>query len=347
MKINPNGQGDSTMARGNIYVGIDLHKYVFSYAMLDESGAKIESGKRTTSPAAVCEFAAALDSRHQVVLEPLTNSFWFASEMAPFAGSVHLANSYKVKLIAASRLKNDRIDAQILADLLRVGYLPEVYIPSPEVLRWRSLVSHRIRLVRDRIRLKNRILGIINREGHQVKASDVASRKGRAELDSLKISTSLRRMVDDYLMNLDLLSSQIKGLDEEIEQIVAADRISQLLETIDGIGAFTALAIRAAVGEMSRFKSFKAFASYTGLIPGYRQSADSIRNTSITKQGVTTLRWLLIQAVPHAAAKSDYLRRLYYRILFRSSVGKAKVAVAHALARIIYHVWMEARPYYR
>lgn len=78
-----------------------------------------------------------------------------------------------------------------------------------------------------------------------------------------------------------------------------------------------------------------------------RQSEDKVRNTSITKQGVKTLRRVLIQAVPHAIRRSDYLRRMYYRICCRSSVGKAKVAVAHALSRMIYHVWMEARPYYR
>ena len=84
--------------------------------------------------------------------------------------------------------------------------------------------------------------------------------------------------------------------------------------TIDGIGEFTGVAVRAIVGEMARFRSVKAFGAYTGLIPGYRRSADTVRNGPITKQGNSTLRWLLIQAVPHAVRHSDYLKRLYYRI---------------------------------
>jgi transposase len=280
-------------------------------------------------------------------LEPLQNSFWFIDQLRPYAGSIHLANSGKVRLIAESRLKNDRIDARILADLLRVGYLPEVYIPNETVRQWRFLVRHRIQLVRDRTRLKNRVLGMINREGHKIMASDPFGKKGRNQIDSLALSSTLRMAVDSNLSGLDLLSAQIKVVDKEIEQIVEGDETACLLRTIDGIGPFSALAFRAFVGDMARFRSPKAFAAYTGLVPSYRQSAETIHNGSITKQGNSTLRWVLAQAVTHAVRRSPSLKRLYRRLCFRSSVGKARTAVAHALARIIYHVWMEARPYYR
>lgn len=335
------------MSKGNMYVGIDLHKRSFSLVTLSESGDKLSEGKRSTSFEEVCDFASGLDHRHHVALEPLDNCYWFMDQLRPYASSIHLANSGKVRLIAESWLKNDRVDARILADLLRVGYLPEVYIPNYTVRGWRCLVSHRIRLVRDRTRIKNRILGLINREGHRLTVADPFGKKGRQQLDALELSPSLRAMVDDHLTHLDVLIVQIEQLDKKISQIADSDEIVRLLTTIDGIGEFTGVAIRAIVGEMTRFRSMKAFEAYTGLIPWYRCSAETIRNGSITKQGNSTLRWLLLQAVPHAIRHSDYLKRLYYRICLRSSVGKAKVAVAHALARIIYHVWTEARPYYR
>ena len=335
------------MAKSNIFVGIDLHKRSFSFVIMDGGGAVLSIGSESTELPAVADFASQLSKRHQVVLEPLENSYWFVQQLKSYAGSVHLANSGRVRLIAESRLKNDRIDARILADLLRVGYLPEVYIPEEQTHKWRCLVSHRIRLVRDRTRLKNRILGLINREGCRVTASDPFGKKGRAQLDSLELSQPVRRMVDSNLVLSDLLSSQISALDVEIGQIAEADPIVGHLRTIDGVGSFTALAIRAVTGEMSRFRGAKAFAAYTGLIPGYRQSGQTVHNGSITKQGSKTLRWVLIQAVPHAIRHSEYLRNLYYRLCYRSSVAKARVAVAHALARIIYHVWTEARPYYR
>ncbi|HWQ95540.1 MAG TPA: IS110 family transposase [Gammaproteobacteria bacterium] len=335
------------MSKEKVYVGIDLHKRSFSFVMLSVSGEKLAEGKRATSLEAVCDFASRLDHRHEVTLEPLEDCYWFMDQLRPYVASLHLANSGKVRLIAESRLKNDRVDARILADLLRVGYLPEVYIPNYTLREWRCLVSHRIRLVRDRTRIKNRILGLLNRAGHRIAAADPFGKKGRQQLDGLELPPSLRAMVDDHLTHLDLLTAQIARQEGKIAQIAGGDAIVQMLTTIDGIGEFTGVAIRAIVGEMARFRSVKAFGAYTGLIPGYRCSADTVRNGPITKQGNSTLRWLLIQAVPHAIRHSDYLKRLYYRVCLRSSVGKAKVAVAHALARIIYHVWTEARPYYR
>jgi transposase len=335
------------MAMENIFVGIDLHKRKFSFVMVSEDGVVLKRGSGETTLGGVSEFAAGLDGRHAVVVEAVDNAFWFVEQVGLTAGSVHVANPYKVRLIASSRLKSDRADARILADLLRVGYLPEVYIPSEQIRDWRQLVSYRIRLVRDRVRVKNRILTIIGREGQTVAGSDAFGRMGRRQMERLDVTPAARQMVTVFLTHHDLLSDQIKALDGEIAKQGADDPVVQRLRTIDGVETFTALAIRAAVGEMSRFGSAKSFAAYTGLIPGYRQSADTIHTGGITKQGVTTLRWLLIQAVPHAVRKSAFLKRLYRRICFRSSVGHAKVAVAHALARIIFHVWMEARPYYR
>jgi len=335
------------MHKENIYVGIDLHKRQFNYVMMKSDGTIIRSEKRSTACEDVADFASRLDTCHHVALEPLQNSFWFIRQLRPYAGAIHLANPGKVRLIAESRLKNDKIDARILADLLRVGYLPTVYIPDEEILQWRALVSHRIHLVRDRTRLKNRVLGQINREGYLIAASDAFGKKGRAELDGLPLPAWLRSQAQVGLTQIDYLMAEITALDRQIQEIVDSDPIATLLCTVDGVGPFIALVVRSSVGDISRFKSAKAFAAYTGLIPGYRNSADTNRNGPITKQGVTNLRWTLVQSVNHAIRHSDYLKRLYQRICFRSSVQKARVAVAHALARILYHVWMEARPYYR
>jgi transposase len=335
------------MAKSNIYVGIDLHKEKFDFVMLSLSGDVIDQGTCSTEVGSVSHFASYLTRCHQVVLEPLQNSFWFIDQLRPYAGSIHLAHSGKVRLIAASRLKNDRIDARILADLLRVGYLPEVYIPNESLRRWRFLIRHHIQLVRDCTRLKNRVLGMVNGEGYKISASDPFGKKGRAQLDSLALSSSRRMAVDSNLITLDLLSAQLVVVDKEIEQIAKSDETACLLCTIDGISFFGALAFRAFVGDMARFRSPKAFAAYTGLVPSYRQSAETTHHGAITKQGNATLRWVLAQAVTHAVRRSPYLKRLYYRLCYRSSVGEARTAVAHALARIIYHVWREARPYYR
>jgi transposase len=296
---------------------------------------------------AVGEFARQLDHRHQVVVEPVENCYWFMSQLGPDVGGVHVANPGRVRLIAESRLKNDRIDAHILADLLRVRYLPEVHIPSDEVQRWRRLVSHRVVMVRDRARYKHRLRGLIGREGFRVRARDILGRSGRAALASLPLPAEVRVMVDRQVDLADRITEQLQPIDAEIERIGRSDEVVCRLTTIDGISWFMGLAIRCTVDRMDRFKSYKAFAAYTGLVPSYRQSGETTHTGGITKQGSRLLRWTLLQAVPHACHRNEYLRRMYARLCYRSSRGRARVAVAHALARIIYHVWTERRDYYR
>ena len=333
------------MCEGNMYVGVDLHKGQFAVTCMDADG--LELWRHRYEIDSVSEFARRLDYRHHVVVEPVENCYWFIGQLGEGVGTVHVANPSRVRLIAESRLKNDRIDSRILADLLRVGYLPEVHIPSEDIQCWRRLVSHRVVMVRDRARYKHRLRGLIGREGFRVRAKDILGRSGRAALADLPLPTEVREMVDRQIALADLVTAQLAPIDAEIERLGRSDEVVRRLTTIDGIKWFTGLAIRSTVDRMDRFKSYKAFAAYTGLVPSYRQSGETTHTGGITKQGSRLLRWTLLQAVPHACRRNEYLRRMYSRLCYRSSRGRARVAVAHALARIIYHVWMEQRDYYR
>lgn len=329
----------------NMYVGVDLHKHEFCALCMDAEG--LEVWRRRYEIESLSEFSRQLDGRHHVVVEPVENCYWFIRQLGTSMGGVHVANPIRVRLIAESRLKNDRIDARILADLLRVGYLPEVHIPDEEIQRWRQLVNHHVVMVRDRARYKHRLRGLIAREGFRVRARDILGRRGRAELAGLPLSGGLRQMVDRQVVLADMISGQLSVIDKEIEAIGRSDAVVRRLVTIDGVKWFTGLAIRATVDRIDRFKSYKAFAAYTGLVPSYRQSGDTTHTGGITKQGSRLLRWTLLQAVPHACHHNEYLRRMYARLCYRSSSARARTAVAHALARIIYHVWTEQRDYYR
>jgi len=258
-----------------------------------------------------------------------------------------LWGSVEDALIAESKSKSDHVDAMILAKLIKAGFLPKSYIPSDETMTWRDMSHHRHCLVKDRTRLKNRVSSSINREGFQISVSDLFGKKGREEIDSLDLSAAARDKINDDLVCIDLLTLQLEKLDQRIMEISESDEVITLLRTIDGIGHILGFTIKAIVGEMFRFKSEKAFANYSGLVPSHRQSGKTTRTGPITKRGPNLLRWALIQAVPHAVRKSDYLKRKYNRIIYKSSCGKAKVAAAHDLAKIVYHVWTEARPYYR
>ena len=331
----------------NVYVGVDLHKQSLVYVMLSPDGHQLSSGQCGLDAGSLADFMSRLTNRHHVVLEPLTNSFWFIEHVRQTGAMVHLANSRGVRLIAESRCKTDRIDARILADLLRIGYLPEVYQPSGRCLSWRHVVAEHRALMSDQVRCCCRVRMLLSREGVRLSASDCFSKKGRAEMAAATLSPQTRRQLNRLIKLYDTLDEDRIEVDKQIERASASDRIASLLMTIDGIGSLTALALRAHIDDIRRFGSPKALAAYSGLTPSLRQSAETVHYGHITRQGPSVLRWLLIQAVPHAVRKTPSLRRLYSRLCHRNSVGAAKVAVAHALIRIAWHVWKEARPYYR
>ncbi len=167
------------------YVGIDLHKRSFTFVIMDASGQVSSQGREDVSEDSIVNFAARLTSSHSVVVEPVVNIWWFLSLVSPYVGSVHVAHPYKVRLIAQSRTKTDRYDARVLADLLRVGYLPEAYQPPPDILSLRHLVSYRVHLVRDRTRVKNRLTHLFAREGISLPGSDPFGKAGRLKMETV------------------------------------------------------------------------------------------------------------------------------------------------------------------
>ncbi len=330
----------------NYYVGVDLHKLSFDYVTLSSSGSRCKHGHHSTDIGSICDFASSLSNDHHLVVEPVANVHWFLDQVTPYVGSVHLAHSYKVRLIAQSKMKSDSYDARVLADLLRVGYLPEAYRPSPDILSLRRLVMYRISLVRDRARQRNRVLHRLSCVGEQLPFKEKFSKESREYIVTLGIPWDIRYQVDDILSQLDYISSRIEHVEGLLSERGKDYPDLELLRSISGIGPFTGISLIAIVGDITRFRNARAFAKFTGLTPGYRDSGGTQHSVGITHEGSSVLRWLLVQVERHYRYKCKYAANLYNRIKHRSSLQKAKVAVAHRLARVIYHVWTERRPFY-
>jgi transposase len=165
-------------------------------------------------------------------------------------------------------------------------------------------------------------------------------------MDSVALSAGIRFQVDDQLSALDFLQVRIAQVEQRLRAMEVPGDSLALLQSIPGIQFVTAISLVGIVGDITRFRHARAFARFTGLTPGYRDSGATQRSIGITHEGSSLLRWLLIQAEQHYRRKCTYAAHLYHRIAYRSCVQKAKVAVAHRLARVIYHVWTEQRPFY-
>lgn len=318
------------------YVGIDVHKKLCVYTELDAGGNIVRQGSFGNNLQEVSDFSSYLTPRTHLVLEPVLNYLWLLDEFEAYAGSVHVATPHKVRVIAESKCKTDKYDSRMLAELLRTNFLPESWIPPPGLRLLRGAVRQRYHLVGTMVSFKNRIRYLLMEQGVKLRVSDISSLRAQGQISRLclpEVTLISIRQCQDAIAGLKV---SIKELDDRLEAVIDGIEMISLLSTIPGIGRIWSVTIYAEVGDIRRFRSRKAFASYTGLIPSIRASGESVHYGGITRHGSKPLRHALVEAGIHAARRSPSLRRLYDRVLYRGNVQKARVAVARKLSVIIY-----------
>ena len=249
----------------------------------------------------------------------------------------------KTKAIAEAKVKTDKIDAMILAQLLRCDFLPTVWIPDAKTRVLRRLSSFRKSLVQDTTAAKNRIKGILNHL--LIKHAVVWSKDGLDELKKLDIPAHEHTIMDCEIAVLEHLRTQIEKVEMEIKKLAYEEENVRLLMTLPGVDYNTATAIVAAFGDVSRFKDADHAASYLGLVPRTKQSANFCRHGSITKAGASLARSLLCEAAQHLSHNEDPLGIFVRRLLQKKTWNKAIVAGARKLATIAYHMLKNKEPY--
>jgi transposase len=243
----------------------------------------------------------------------------------------------RCKAIASARLKNDKVDAAILAQLLRADLLPEAWIAPPPVRALRALLRHRVHLVRLRTLLRNRIHAIVADHGHDRPRGGYWTGPGRAWLASLPLPAVSRELVDDNLGLIDAIQDRVDRLDGEIRQRARSDPRVKVLTQLPGVGPFTALVILAEVGDISRFGSARKLASWAGLTPTVRGSDRVAHCGHISKEGSVWLRWVLCEAA-QTAKRHPQFAATFQRIVKRRGKKIATTAVARKLVTRAWHL---------
>jgi transposase len=258
-----------------------------------------------------------------------------------------LSHPKQTKAIAAARLKNDRVDAERLALLLRGDLLPRVWIPPTALREARELVRHRIQLVWLRGVIRNRLQAMLARRNRQpTSGKSWLTQRGQRELKQLPLTEAPSRIREDCAALLPTLDRQIRRLDAELVTRWGQDPRVQRLTTIPGIGPFIAIVLVLELGDIQRFASAKRVASYVGLTPRVRGSAGRVRAGHITKEGNRLLRWVLVLAATHAVRKPGPLRTWFHAVKKRRGKKVARVALARRLAEIVFHVWKHECDYF-
>ena len=264
---------------------------------------------------------------------------WLVELLEEYGFDPHLVHPLRCKAIASARLKNDKVDAAILAQLLRADLLPEAWLAPAKVRQLRALLRHRVSLVRLGTQLRNRIHAVAADHGYDRSASYWTG-PGRGWLAELDLPAASREIITDCLAVIDGLAPVIDRIDGELHQHAKADPRVKVLRTLPGVGEFTALVMVAEIGDISRFGSARKLASWAGLTPTVRGSDLKIRHGHISKTGLS-LAAVGTQPAAQTAKRSPEFAASYAAIAKRRGKKIATIAVARKLVTRAWHLLAE------
>jgi transposase len=314
-----------------IHIGVDLHQRFCYCTAVKASGEVIAQRSVVNEAESLRRFVRSLPQPAQVVVEAC--GFWpaFKKAVEKEVERVVMVHPQRVKAIASARLKNDRVDSATLAHLSRCDLLPEAWMADEATRQLRLQVRLRMTLGRQRSRLKNLLQAVLHQEGQRKPVSDLFGKQGRRWLASIELSDAARLVVDTYLPLIDDFNLKIAEQERRLAKLAKDDVRAHWLQTIPGIGPYSAMVILAEIGDIARFPTKKSLASYAGLVPRVHESAGKRSYGSITRAGSETLRWILLQVAQVAARHAPAARSYYERLKRKKRPQVAKVALARKL----------------
>jgi transposase len=333
-------------------VGVDLHKQSISVCVMVKDGQKRKVEQRRSLRCADQEGIRRLFEQlgsFQVVVEATSSYEWFFLLIEDLADRCVLAHPKKLRVIAESKHKSDKIDAQVLAEFLLVDMIPESYRPTPRIRQHRVLVRHRNAVQKQITAVKCKL-----RHKASFYNADIAAlftARGLLHLAKIAMSHADRfecRALQDQLA---FLKEQLKAADKELESFaqtapVAEREARAVLATMPEVGPVTTDVILSETGDVRRFRGAKRIVAYAGLDPGFRESAGKGKQLSITKEGSRLLRWALIETAWRLVRKTARWRALFDRL--RATTGhkkKAIVGVARRLLCVLFAMLRDGKAY--
>ncbi len=329
------------------YVGLDVHKRVVECCILDAAG-KVTKRRRfdNLSRETLTAFAATvLQPADRVALEATTNCWIVTEILQPFVAEVVVSNPMQTKAIAQAKVKTDKVDALVLAQLLRADFLPRVWMPDTATRRLRELTARRSALVAQRTAVRNRIHGTLAVRLIVPPGGRLFEDGGVEWLRQVEIDETGRLMIDCELKLHEAIDAEIAALDAELARRGYADDRVKLLMTLPGVDVTVAESLLAALGDVTRFASGAKAAAYLGLVPSTKQSADRCYHGPITKRGRSHTRWMMIQAAQHLDGHPGPLGHFFRRLSKKKNRNVAVVATARKLVTIAWQMLITGEPY--
>lgn len=319
------------------HIGVDLHKTNFVACFIEPDDAQhIETYPLTREGLAL--FKRRLRRSDELAVEATQNVHYFYDQVRAHVRRVAVVDTYRFGVVAKSKKKTDKADAAALARFLKLGWLPEVPVPSEQVRTLRQLLQARETLVSMRTKLKNMAHAAFSRNGIALTRAAFASASSRERLarrDDLPASDLL--VLRACLRQIEQLDSEIKLIEEEVVSRGKGLRGLKRLLQVHGLNLLSAISLLAEVGDIALFETAKQLVAYAGLATSTRQSSETTRHGGITKRGRKRLRTVCIRAVLAMVNRTETPLMEFYRKKRREKgAGKAICATARKLLTVIF-----------
>src|SRR3989344_1211585 len=329
------------MQKFKYHLGIDLHRRTSYWTLMDDERNILWKKNMATSgnaiDAAVRDIA--VDPKEiQAAIEPVSGWGWYGDELEARGFTVRLVDVYKSKLIAGTKLKNDKVDSKILADMMRSDFLPEAYRAPKETRDSREFMRSRAFLVRLRVRIRNRIHMMLQKHGILCPWTDLFGKSGLLWLKEQKLGEVYKRELSSLLVLFRELSLHVAERDKRCVQMCTQSKEAKLLMTIPGIGVVTSLTMLAEIGDYTRFPSPEKLASFAGLVSSSNSSGEKLRFGHITHRGSVWLRTALVESTGKVSKKWGYLHDFYWSLRERKGNKIARVALARKMLTLSWHL---------
>jgi transposase len=331
------------------YAAIDVASKGSYLYVRDRRGRKVEGGEMPTERAILWSvFSKYKGKKIEVAVEAGGHTRWIYDELKGMGVKVYVVNPNKVKAIASSKKKTDKIDAKILSELLRIGALPEeVIMAEGKDRELRDLIQARHKVISGYTNLLNYLRGLLRQEGIMFRAREFRARDSFRSIAKNKLPKHIRDIMTRYRALIDAMVTEKEKIEEGIARYVSKD--IDLIKSIPGMGEISSRTIKAAIGEIKRFKKAKQLTSYCGLVPSVRSSGDRTEYGHITREGRSEVRRVGIQSA-HAVLRSKSkeslpLRKWHEQIAKRRGKKTAVVALARKLITVLFHVLRDKKEY--
>jgi transposase len=321
-----------------VFVGLDYHDDSVRVCVLDESGATLVNRDVPNDPGVVRDVVSRFGYPRGIAIEACCGAADFAAELQrQTEWNVRLAHPGYVKRLKQGPDKSDHGDAWLLADLVRVDYLPEVWLADETTRQWRRLVRYRQGLVAERKNIKLRMRALLREERLSCSSARPWTKAWNEWLKTAALGEHSRWVLDQELSRLERIEQDIHHVEQRLEAATVPDEMTQRLLAQPGIGLITAVTLRAEVGRFDRFHSGKQLARFCGVTPCNASSGKRQADAGLVKAGNRALRAVIIQAAQRLPRHEPRWRELKQRLRCTKPANVATAAIANRWLRWLYH----------